>query len=297
MITILTPAYNRGYVIHKAYKSLLQQKNKDFEWVVIDDGSTDNTKEVIEKFIDENKINISYYRKKNGGKHTALNYGIKKAKGDYILILDSDDYLTDECLTKVKKYIDKYDSNPLISGLSFLRQYPNGKIIGKRYQGSEIISNNIDFRYNNNLLGDMCEVYKKEVLLKYPFPVFKNERFLSEAIVWNQIAFDYQTVYINEPILVCEYLEDGLSNSCLISRIKSPKGSYENAKVFLNKKFKLSLQVKNAIIYTGFYLISNDAKSDILEDINNKGLIILLFPLGFLFYLYLLFKLKEEAKK
>ena len=79
MITILTPAYNRGYVIHKAYKSLLQQKNKDFEWVVIDDGSTDNTKEVIEKFIDENKINISYYRKKNGGKHTALNYGIKKA--------------------------------------------------------------------------------------------------------------------------------------------------------------------------------------------------------------------------
>ena len=288
MLTILTPTYNRGYIINKAYESLLKQKDKDFEWLVIDDGSSDSTKEIIEGYINENKINIRYYKKQNGGKHTAVNYGVKKAKGDYTLILDSDDCLTVDAVSKIKRYCKKYKNNISICGFSFLKIHEDGTLTGKAYQEKEIISDHISFRYNKALLGDMAEVYKTSILKKYPFPVFNNERFLSEAIVWNKIAFDYKTVYINEPIYVCEYLEDGLSKNCLQSRIKCPIGALENAKLFLNKRFKLSIRLKNSIIYTGFSLVAKEKFKDIISDSEHKFLVLLLFPLGYIFYLYLL---------
>lgn len=292
MLTILTPSYNRGYIIENAYKSLLRQKDKDFEWLVIDDGSTDDTEKIVNSFIKQGKINIRYYKKTNGGKHTAVNYGVGKAKGNYILILDSDDYLTDDAVKKIGHYWKKYDNNENICCLSFLREYPDKKVIGKTYEGSEIISDNINFRYNKGVLGDMAEVFKTNILKKYPFPVFSNERFLSEAIVWNEIALEYKTVYINEAIYICEYLEDGLSNSCLKARIRCPKGSIENARIFLNEKFKLSIRLKNAIIYTGFSLIDKRNIKEIIGYSGHKMLIISLFPLGILFYLFL--KLKQS---
>ena len=293
MITILTPTYNRGYIIKKAYESLLTQSDKNFEWLIIDDGSNDNTKEIVNDFIRENKINIRYYKKENGGKHTAVNYGVKKAKGDIIIILDSDDFLTSDAVEKINKYWIKYCNNEKICALSFLKMYPNEKIVGKRYNGSEIISDHISFRYNKGILGDMAEVFKTSVLKKYPFPVFGNERFLSETIVWNKIALDYKTVYINEAIYVCEYLEDGLSKNCLKSRIKCPIGSLENAKVFLNQKFKLSIRIKNSIIYTGFSLIARKKIKEIIKYSDSDLLVILFIPLGFLFYLFLLYNKRK----
>ena len=131
MITIITPSYNRAYIIGKAYESLIAQTSKDFEWLIIDDGSKDNTKEVVEEFIKENKIKIRYYYKENGGKHTALNLGIKKAKGDYILILDSDDRLTPNAVARVLEVWKKYKSENEIACLSFSRVYPNNKKLAK----------------------------------------------------------------------------------------------------------------------------------------------------------------------
>ena len=119
MITILTPTFNRDYILKKAYNSLLNQNNKKFEWLIIDDGSTDKTKELVNKFKSENKIKIRYFYKKNGGKHTALNFGINKAKGDLILILDSDDYLRKDAVELVYKYWDKYKDNDKLCGITF----------------------------------------------------------------------------------------------------------------------------------------------------------------------------------
>lgn len=293
MLTILTPSYNRGYILDNAYKSLLKQKSKNFEWLIIDDGSSDNTKNVVDEFIKGNKIKIRYFKKQNGGKHTAVNYGVKKAKGEYILILDSDDYLVSNAVSEIEKYLNKYKKYDDICALAFLRQFSNEKIIGKTYEGTEIISNNIDFRYNKGITGDMAEVYKTEVLKKYPFPTFENERFLSEAIVWNKIAFKYKTVYINKPIYVCEYLDDGLSKSCLKSRIRCPIGAYENAKVFLDKRFILKIRLKNSIIYIGFSLIAKKKMKDIVKYSEHTFLTLIMIPFGFLFYLFL----KNEKRK
>lgn len=293
MITILTPTYNRGYILHQAYQSLLLQKNKDFEWLIIDDGSTDNTKEVVREFVKENKITIRYYLKKNGGKHTAVNEGVKKAKGEYILILDSDDLLTKDATEKIKKYCKKYENNEKLACLSFLRVRPDKKTIGKVYEGTEIISNNIDFRYNKGIMGDMAEVYRTSILKKYPFPVFDNERFLSEAIVWNKIAFEYDTVYINEGIYICEYLEDGLSKSSLKVRYNNPVGALENAKLFMNYRFNLMIRLKNAILYDGFSLIAKRKVGYIVQESGHKFLSILFYPAGILFKFWCINEVKK----
>lgn len=289
MLTILTPTYNRGYIIKKAYDSLVEQTNINFEWLVIDDGSTDNTESIFKKFINEKKINIRYFKKENGGKHTAINYGVKKAKGNYIIILDSDDFLTSDAVEVIYKYIDMYDNDKKIACLSFLRIHENGKVIGKTYDGNVVVSNNIDFKYNKGFIGDMAEVFKTSVLKKYPFPIFNDEKFLSEAIVWNKIAFNYDTAFINKGIYVCEYLNDGLSKNILVNRIKCPVGAYENARIFMDKRFKFIIRLKNSIIYTGFYLISRKSNHGILTEVPSRFLIILMYPFGLLFYLYLKF--------
>ncbi len=294
LITILTPTYNRGYILSKAYKSLLEQTNKNFEWLIIDDGSTDNTKDLINVFIQEQKINIRYYLKKNGGKHTAVNEGLKKAKGEYILILDSDDSLTEDAIENINYYWGKYSSNNKIACLSFLKIYSDKKVVSKPYSGVEIISNDIDFKYNKGISGDMSETYRTSILKKYPFPIFNDERFLSEAIVWNKIAFKYDTVFINKEIYVCEYLEDGLSFSCLKLRYNNPIGALENAKLFMNQRFKLIIRLKNAILYDGFSLIAKRKFGYIVQDSNHKFLSILFYPAGILFKFWCTYEVKRK---
>ena len=265
MITILTPTYNRAYIIGKAYKSLVKQKSKDFEWLVIDDGSSDNTKEVINNFIKENKINIRYYYKKNGGKHTALNYGISKAKGELILVLDSDDILTSDAIKLVNKYWKKYESNKKICGMTFLR-----KIINPMYKTNifnEQVSNMIEFKYNNKNLADMCEVIRTDIYKQYKYPEFENEKFLSEVILTLQISKKYDTAYIPVEIYETEYLEDGLSKNWLKNVVNSPNGARANSKEFMSSDFKFGTRLKNCIEYNVFSII---AKKPILKESKMK---------------------------
>ena len=292
MITIITPSYNRAYIIRKAYESLLAQTSKDFEWLIIDDGSKDNTKKVVEEFINENKIKIRYYYKENGGKHTALNLGIKKAKGDYILILDSDDRLTPNAVSRVLEVWKKYKSENEIACLSFSKVYKNNKKIGKEYIGTEIRSNHIDFRCNQELTGDMCEIYRTKVLRKHPFPVFNNEKFLSEAIVWNKIGSNYDTIYMNEGIYIAEYLNDGLSKNWFKLVVNSPLGARANNLLFLSKKFKFKITLKNPIMYTAFSFI---AKKPIFKETNMKITSLIFYIPSFFVAKFLEFKYKTNG--
>ncbi len=289
MITILTPTYNRGYILDKAYESLVNQSDTDFEWLIIDDGSSDDTKVKVNGYIKDNKIKVSYFYKKNGGKHTALNFGVKKALGDLILILDSDDYLTSDAIYNVKKYFKKYEGNDKIAGMSFLRKIKNPVYLGKSF--SECVANPIEFKYNNGFLSDMCEVFRKDVLLKYPFPVFAGERFLSEAIVWNEIAFKYDMAYIPLEIYCTEYLEDGLSKNWLKSVLKCPLGARANSLVFMDKRFKFSIRVKNCILF-GIY--SFIAKKKIVKESSMKFFSCLFYLPCLFVSVFLKFKYKKE---
>lgn len=287
MITVLTPTYNRKYTIDNAYNSLLKQTDHNFEWIIVDDGSTDNTKELITNYIKQNKIKIRYYYKKNGGKHTALNYGISKARGELLIILDSDDKLTPDAIEKINVYWEKYKGNKKISSLSFLRINNNNNKIGKAFNGTEIISNYIDFRYNKNVYGDMAEVFKTSILKSFKFPTYNNEKFLSEAIIWIKIALKYDTVYINEGIYICDYLSDGLSKNFFKIVANNPIGASENANQFLIKEFKLSIKIKNAILYNGYCKKAKKNFKVSFKNSNNKILTTIFYPAGILYYIFL----------
>lgn len=293
IITVLTPTYNRAYILDKAYGSLLKQTETNFEWVIVDDGSKDDTEKLVKGFIKDNKIRINYIKKENGGKHTALNVGVNNAEGEYLVMLDSDDILTPDAISLINEYSKKYKDNDKLCGFSFLKCFPNNKKIGREMKEDEIISNYIDYRQNNNMYGDMAEVFKTDVLKKYPFPVFEDERFLSEAIIWNKIALDYDTVYINKPIYIADYLEDGLSSNFFKLVYNNPLGAMNNSNTFMLKNFKLMIRIKNAILYNGYKIRAKKKYGKINTKSNSRFLTTLFYIPGVMFYIMLLHKSKK----
>ena len=132
MITVFTPTFNRAYCLSSLYKSLCKQVNKNFEWLIVDDGSTDNTELLIKSFMNESEINITYFKQENGGKHRAINKGVSLAKGELFFIVDSDDYLSDNALERVIFHYSNIKDNPLFAGVSGMRYSVDGLKIGKK---------------------------------------------------------------------------------------------------------------------------------------------------------------------
>ena len=213
MVTVFTPTYNRAYRLPMLYESLKRQTSPDFEWVVVDDGSSDNTEELVESWKKEcNKFAIIYRKKENGGKHTAINVGVPLAHYEWFMIVDSDDFLRDDAIEKVCEWTKNLDDTS-IAGVSGTKCYKDLSTIG----GEPKISGKYIDCYNNQrrkykLWGDKAEVYRTEIMKKYPFPVFEGEKFLSEGLIWDRIAMDgFKVRWYDYPLVVCEYLEDGLS--------------------------------------------------------------------------------------
>lgn len=215
-LSIITTTYNRGYILGVLYNSLCSQSCKNFEWIIIDDGSTDDTSQLVGKWKSENNdFEINCFSKLNGGKHRALNDAFKKAKYDYIYIVDSDDYITNTAVEKIYKWIGTIDDDIRFAGVSGLRGYQNGaKIIGQFPQNKSYIDASNLQRKRKKLIGDKAEIYRRDILLKYPFPEFEGEKFLGEAAVWNKIAGEgYLIRWFGEVICLCEYLNDGLTRN------------------------------------------------------------------------------------
>ena len=219
MITIITPTYNRAYTLDKLYNSLLEQTDKSFEWVIVDDGSTDDTKAKIAKWKSKNNkpFNIKYYHQKNGGKHRAVNLAVQKADYGFCFIVDSDDYLDKNAVRKIVGWVAVINDDKKFAGVAGLKAFTDGEKVGgepaTNDEANYIDATNLE-RKAHNLLGDKAEVYKTEILKKYPFPEIPGERFLTEAVVWDKIAADgYKLRWHNEIIYYCEYIDDGLTKS------------------------------------------------------------------------------------
>ena len=292
-ITVLTTVYNRANTINKLYNSLIKQTASNFEWLIIDDGSNDDVKEIVNEFIRQNKIKIRYYYQENGGKHRALNKGISMINTEMTFIVDSDDFLTVDAIETITKYYERYKTKEGICGFSFLRCFENGKINGPKYDKEEFISDYIKYRLNKHNWGDKAEVYYTEILKKYPFIEIKGEKFLVESYVWAKMALDYDTVYINKVIYIGEYQQDGLTKNVAKRRYDSPIGMVEKSKVLCNKKANFIVKSKAILNYIVY---SNVAKFDFKKqynEINYKVLFILLYPFGAL----LLLKTKRDIRK
>lgn len=214
-ITIFTPTYNRGYIIKNLYESLQKQTIKDFEWLVVDDGSTDNTMELFQNWTElSNEFKIKYAKVENGGKHRAINTGLDMAEGELFFIVDSDDFLVDNAIEIIIKWYKSIEnSNSKFCGVAGLKGYNENDIVGNTFKGDYIDATSLE-RSKLKIKGDKAEVFKTNVLRKYNFPELPGEKFMSENIVWYRIANDgYKFRWFNEIIYICNYLEDGLTKN------------------------------------------------------------------------------------
>lgn len=225
MITVFTPAYNRAYILPALYTSLRRQTVMEFEWVVVDDGSTDETSALFDAWQkEENTFSIIYVRQNNGGKHRAINRGVQIAKGELFLIVDSDDHLVDTAIETVLKWTKTLPQEGKWGGVAGLRVYPDGKDLGTSFSGDFADATSLE-REKFHIEGDKAEVFYTDVLRRFPFPAFEREKFITESAVWYAIAAEgYQLRWFNEPVIVCEYLEDGLTRNAEEVKKRNPLG-------------------------------------------------------------------------
>lgn len=226
MITIFTPVYNRAYIIENLYQSLLRQTNYDFEWLIVDDGSTDNVADLIQQWINNTQLfKIRFYQQENGGKHRAANYGVKLSFGEAFFIVDSDDYLENDAVETIVRWWNDIRKKDMLAGIAGLRKHSNGEIIGDKPLFRDYVDATNLERGKWGLNGDKAEVYKTELLRRFPFPEYENETFITEAVVWDQIAYEgYQLRWINSSFMTCNYLQDGLTAKGEQLFIENPKG-------------------------------------------------------------------------
>lgn len=252
LISIFTPAYNRAHLLNQLYNSLKSQKNYNFEWIIVDDGSKDNTTQIVEAFIAEEKIPITYFKKQNGGKHLAINQGVQLAKGDLFFIVDSDDYLVNNATELIEHYYPIIRDVADVAGVSFRRGYDDKTYIGSPQAFEDVVLNVHDFRYRLNIKGDMAEVYKTAVLADYPFPAFVGEVFCSEGLVWNRMALKYKMLWTSKIIYIGEYLEGGLTDNSFNIRKKAPNAATLYYQELSKMNVPLAIKIKSIANYWRF---------------------------------------------
>lgn len=252
LVTIATPTYNRAALLPRLYQSLCRQSCKDLEWLVVDDGSTDSTESVVNGFIRDGILPIHYLRKSNGGKHTAVNLAVKEARGELLFIADSDDWLPETAIADTLDVYSQVKDDPDFCGVCGLDQYADGTIVGSGLPQPTIDASPLEIRGKWGVTGDLKEVFRTDILRRYPFPEIPGERFCPEALVWNRIGLKYQLHYFNKPIYTVEYQSDGLSNTITIARMNSPIASMMTYSEWFDFAPSFTAKLRMAINYWRF---------------------------------------------
>lgn len=261
-LTIFTPVFNREVLIKRLYESLKNQKFQDFEWLIVDDGSTDNTKNVIDELKRESNLEINYFFKKNGGKHSAYNFAIDKAKGELFIIIDSDDIVLENGLKDLIGVWDNLSNKDQLLGISGLDIDKNNRIIGDIYPKEILVCSHLEMREKLKVKGDKSEIYVTELLKGNYFPIYKNEKFLTEAILFDKLYSKYNTYFVNKKIIIRDYQVEGLSDNSLILRIKNPLGAMNYYKQRIDLSVTKFYKFRSEINYIRFALHSKqDFKS------------------------------------
>ncbi|MBR5279193.1 MAG: glycosyltransferase family 2 protein [Clostridia bacterium] len=222
-ITVFTPTYNRAYIIENLYRSLQRQTYRDFEWLIVDDGSVDETEQLVFAWLTENDFPIRYYKKENGGKCSAINYALDLAQGELFFIMDSDDYLTDDALEKVAKWEEELPKDQKFCGVAGNLGVSENNTPNTIFE-EDFLDCSLLKRYEN-IDGERAMVFYTDIHRQYKYPIFEGENFMTEAVVWNRIANDgYKMRFYNDIIWVYEYREDGLTKAGNSIFVNNPMG-------------------------------------------------------------------------
>ena len=285
-LTVFTPAYNRAYTLHKCYESLLNQTSNDFIWLIIDDGSTDNTRELVDTWREENKIDIRYYYQENQGMHGAHNTAYELIETELNICIDSDDYLPEDAVENIVDFWEKNKRND-IAGIAGLDIYESGEIIGKKFPEEVKESTYWDIYHKYKVNGDKKLVYRSDLTRKYPYPIFEGERYVGLGYKYAKLDDNYKLLLLNKPLCVVEYMEDGSSRNMLRQYRNNPKGfAFIRIEDMKNPRGSFKFKFKSCIHYVSSSFISKNR--DFMKESPCKLLTILSIPMGFALYRYII---------
>ncbi len=282
-ISILTATYNRAHDLERLYTSLVINSNSniEYEWLIMDDGSTDKTKLIIDNFIKQNIIKIEYHYQENQGKMSAINNLMKFVTGDVIIECDSDDYFVTGAFDIINKNIDKLLSDETVYALAFLKKNESGKIDGTEFIEDNHRSDMFSLYYKEKMTGEKILVYKTEIRKKYKHILEADEKFVTEFRMYNKIDADYDVICINEAIIIGDYKNDGyVKNKKRVFEL-APLGFYEYFKEILKMNLKGIPFSKKMYIYKYYIMFAIlSARSDAIKNVKgsfNKIMIIILW--------------------
>lgn len=292
-LTVFTPTYNRKNLLERCYISLKNQTNQSFIWLIIDDGSSDNTEEIVEKWISEGIVNIKYVWKKNGGMHTAHNYAYELIDTTLAVCCDSDDFLAENAVELIlDKWIDEYTDK--YAGIAGLDAFINGGIVGEILDKNKISSKFRDIY--RSYKGDKKYVYNTKIFKNYPnYPVFENEKFTPLSYKYFLIDDKYELLHLNEILCYVEYLEDGSTRNIFDSYIANPRGFIELRKVSMRTEEIFKYRFLSSIQYVMHKITLGEW--NILEESPCKILTFFSLPLGLLWYLNIVFSKNRFRSK
>lgn len=286
LLTIFTPAYNRAYTIHKCYESLKRQTSKDFKWLIIDDGSTDNTKELVDRWgREETEFEITYIYQENQGMHGAHNTAYENIDTELNVCIDSDDYMPDDAVEKITSFWKEKGSKE-VAGIIALDAYESGEVIGEKIPESLSKTTLFDLNEKYKVPGDKKLIYRTELTKDFKYPIFEGERYVGLAYKYYEIDKSYQLVTMNEVVCIVEYMEDGSSRNMFNQYKRNPKGfAFYRIQNMKNPNGTLKYKYKEAVHYVSSSLISKN--KSFLRETPCKGLTILAIPLGVALYGYI----------
>ena len=303
-LTVFTPTYNRLYILSQLYASLCRQTNEDFVWLIIDDGSSDGTQEVVKQWQNENIVKIQYAYKENGGMHTAHNLAYDLIETELNVCIDSDDYMTDDAVEKIVAFWEM-NKDDKVGGIYALDVDKNGIITGEKFPedlhsfkgwGCKIILYGENNEKSVKITGDKKFIAVTKVLKRYPkIPVFEGEKYYSLYYKQHFIERDYTILILNEPVCVVEYLNDGSSLNMYSQYIRNPKGFKHLRLLMLEMCPIFSIRFMQAIHYVNACFILK--QYNFLKVKKHKLLIFSTIPFGFLLYVLTRYKHAQLQKR
>ena len=293
LLTVFTPAYNRAHTLGRTYESLCRQTCKDFEWLIVDDGSKDDTRQLVESWIKEDKISIRYIYQENQGMHGAHNTAYKNIHTELNTCIDSDDYMPDDAVELIVDYWTKYGSDKY-AGIVGLDQTEDLQIIGKSFP-NELKKTTLSDYYAHGGKGDKKLVYRTDVITSYPeYPLFKGERYVCLGYKYLLVDQDYKLLTLNRPLVTVDYQLDGSSMNMYKQYWNNPQGFAFIRKVDMKLSKSFKRKFESCVHYVSSSIRAKN-RSFISESPLPLLTILAILP-GFLLYEWTRHKVVTEQK-
>lgn len=281
--TVCTPTYNRAHLLPKVFASLENQTFRDFEWLVVDDGSTDNTRETVVSLRDNSPFPVRYCFQENSGVHGAFNAGVKEARGTFFVYLNDDDWLCPTCLERMQHHWQQLSPAQMAAfvGVAALCTDPAGILIGTAFPEDVFDCDAIDIRLRHHVQGDKIGMNRTEILRQFPFPA-DLDRSVPMSLVWNRIAQKYKIRFVNEVLAGKDYLKGGLTDKKLSNKIRHPRATVVHLSEMISsgRPLPFAFLLKSYANYIRFSLHASYSPGKQLADVPSYFLWLLASPLG-----------------